>query len=456
MNFYLAALGCKLNQAEVEALARKAKALGHRVVDGPENADWAILNTCAVTHIADRKSRQLIRQLHRLNPNLRLAVTGCYAQVSADEARAIEGVHLVVGNADKERIIERILALATPASVSNALPPRSGPVGSLGHTRAFVKIQDGCDNHCTYCIVAIARGPQRSRAPAEVLEEVRARLSEGYQEVVLTGVHIGAYGRDSAPGAPLPPQAGWSLSRLVHTILDETAVPRLRLSSVEPWDLSPELLALWPNPRLCRHLHLPLQSGCDDTLRRMGRRYSTEQFERLLTIVRQRIPGISITTDVIVGFPGESEVEFKAGFAFIERMRFARLHVFRYSPRPGTPAANWITSSLPHSQSKARPGPLPTPVPPSVAQLRSEALIALGRRMSLDFHRQFVGTVVQVLCESAQKACGGLSWSGLTDNYLRVSAPAQGNLANTLVMMRCLDADEAGLRGEVLPISPIV
>lgn len=456
MNFYLAALGCKLNQAEVEALARKAEALGHCVVAGPENADWAILNTCTVTHIADRKSRQLIRQLHRLNPNLRLAVTGCYAQVSADEARAIEGVHLVVGNADKERIIERILAFAAPASVPSIPVASSGLAGSLGHTRAFVKIQDGCDNHCTYCIVAIARGPQRSRAPSEVLAEVRARLSEGYREVVLTGVHIGAYGRDSAPGAPLPPQAGWSLARLVRTILDETPVPRLRLSSVEPWDLSSELLDLWPNPGLCRHLHLPLQSGCDDTLRRMGRRYTTERFEQFLTTIRQRTPEISITTDVIVGFPGESEAEFEASLAFIEKMRFARLHVFRYSPRPGTPAANRTSSSLPHSRPEARLDPMSDSIPPPVAQMRSEALIALGRRMSLDFHRRFVGATVQVLCESAKVVCGGLLWSGLTDNYLRVSAPAQGNLANTLVTMRCDDADETGLRGEVLSTPPIV
>jgi threonylcarbamoyladenosine tRNA methylthiotransferase MtaB len=188
----------------------------------------------------------------------------------------------------------------------------------------------------------------------------------------------------------------------------------------------------------------------------MGRRYTTEQFERLLITVRQRIPEISITTDVIVGFPGESEAEFEASFAFIERMRFARLHVFRYSPRPGTPAANWTSSSLPHNQSKARLASMRDSVPPPVAQMRSDVLIALGRRMSLDFHRQFVGATVQVLCESAKAVCGGFLWSGLTDNYLRVSAPAPDNLANTLVMMRCDDADETGLRGEVLSTSPIV
>ena len=435
MNFYFLALGCKLNQAEIEALARQVKAAGHQVVTEPRKADWAIINTCTVTHVAARKSRQLIRHLRRVNPRLRLAVTGCYAQMSAAEVQAIEGVELVASNADKERLIERILAFEPCTLSVSALASEPISPGHLGHTRAFVKIQDGCDNHCTYCIVTLARGPQRSRPPAQILEEIRARVSEGYQEVVLTGVHIGAYGRDSAPDAPLPATAGWSLARLVRTILEETTVRRLRLSSVEPWDLSPELLALWPNPRLCRHLHLPLQSGCDETLRRMGRRYTTRQFAELVRAARERIPGVSITTDVIVGFPGESDREFEASLAFVEEMRFSRLHVFKYSPRPGTPAAL-----------------MPNPVPPPVAQTRSEVFIALGRRLSLDFHRQFIGADVEVLFETAQRAGGITLWSGLTDNYLRISAPSEGDLANTLAIVHCLTADEAGLQGELRSI----
>ena len=433
MNFYFLALGCKLNQAEIEALARKVEAAGHHVVIEPQDADWAIINTCTVTHIADRKSRQLIRQLHRLNPHLRLAITGCYAQMSAGDVQAIAGVGLVISNADKERLLELILVPMPSTSAVSASTLGFISPGRLGHTRAFVKVQDGCDNHCTYCIVAIARGPQRSRPPAQILDEIRARASEGYQEVVLTGVHIGAYGRDSASDAPLPATAGWSLARLVRTILDDTSVRRLRLSSVEPWDLSPELLALWPDPRLCRHIHLPLQSGCDETLRRMGRKYTTQQFAQLVGAIRERIPAASITTDVIVGFPGESDKEFEASLAFAEEMRFSRLHVFKYSPRPGTPAA------------------MLDPIPPPVAQARSDALIALGRRLSLDFHSQFIGADVEVLCESARESDGGRLWSGLTDNYLRVSALAEGNLANTLVTVRCLAADETGLRGEMRP-----
>lgn len=432
MRFYFHALGCKLNQAELEALARRVKAIGHQVVKRPQDADWAIINTCTVTHVAARKSRQLIRQLRRLNPQLRLAVTGCYAQTSAHEVWALDGVELVIANADKERLLEYIPGLAPlTANTSASIFPLCGP-GQLGRTRAFVKIQDGCDNRCTYCIVAVARGPQRSRPPTEIVEEVRARALEGYQEVVLTGVHIGAYGRDSAPDAPLPASAGWSLARLVQVILNETPIRRLRLSSIEPWDLSLELLQLWPNPRLCRHVHLPLQSGCDETLRRMGRKYTTQQFAQLVQALRERVPEVSITTDVIVGFPGESDEEFRTSLAFIETMRFARLHVFKYSPRPGTPAFN-----------------MPDAIPPPVAQARSEALIALGRRLSLDFHRRFVGHDVEVLFESARRCEGVLLWSGLTDNYLHLSVPATLNLTNVLAKVRCLAASASGLRGEL-------
>jgi threonylcarbamoyladenosine tRNA methylthiotransferase MtaB len=432
MKIYLTALGCRLNQAEIETLARSVQAAGHHVAARPEEADWAIINTCTVTHIATRKSRQLIRHLRALNPHLRLAVTGCYAQISADELQAIEGVDLIAPNADKGRLVERLLALspskgAPPATASSAAP------GLLGHTRAFVKVQDGCDNHCAYCIVAIARGPQRSRPPAEVLSEVRARVAEGYQEAVLTGVHIGAYGRDSAPDAPLAPSAGWSLARLIREILEATTMRRVRLSSIEPWDLSPELVSLWPNPRLCRQVHLPLQSGCDAILRRMGRKYSAQQFEELVGAIRRRVPAASITTDVIVGFRGESEEEHKASLKFVERMRFSRLHVFKYSPRPGTPAAN-----------------MPGQIPAAVTQARSEAMIALGRRLARDYHGRFVGEEVEVLCESAREEGGMRLWTGLTDNYLRVTLPSSEDLANALVRVRCLTADEAGLRGELL------
>ena len=440
MNIFLTALGCKLNHAEMEAMARRIESMGHVVVAAPQQAEWAIVNTCAVTHVAARKSRQLIRRLARARPDLRIGVTGCYADLAAGEVRAIHGVRLVVSNRYKDTILESIPGLASrrcgeAVEVLVARRPWAVPRASrspLGRTRAFVKIQDGCDNHCAYCVVALARGPQRSRAPKHILSEIRDRVTEGYQEIVLTGVHIGAYGHDGAANGSLPPSEGWSLARLARAILQNTDVSRLRVSSIEPWDLTPELLSLWPHPRLCRHLHLPLQSGCDDTLRRMGRRYDTRWFERLVTEIRGRIPDSSITTDVMVGFPGESDTEFATTLRFAEEIRFARLHVFRYSRRAGTPAAH-----------------MPDQVHPRTAQARSEKLIALGRRMSADFHRQFVDAELEVLFESARDD-GTPVWTGLTDNYLRVSVPAKRDLTNILATVHCLSADETGLRGELV------
>ncbi len=436
MKIYLTSLGCKLNQAEIESLARQVEAAGHELATRPEEADWAILNTCTVTHIAARKSRQALRQLRKANPALRIAVTGCYADTAAEEVRAMEGVSLVVANAQKERVVACILAQGSgEGEIGSAREPHRL---SLGHTRALVKIQDGCDNRCAYCIVSLARGPQRSRMPEEVLDEIRAREAEGYREVVLTGVNIGAYGRDSADDGSLPPSAGWSLGRLVHLLLEQTTIPRLRLSSVEPWDISPEMLDLWANSRLCRHLHLPLQSGCDATLRRMARRYDTARYERLVESIRQQVPEMAITTDIIVGFPGETDEEFGATLAFVEKLRFSRTHVFKYSPRPGTAAAGM-------------PGQVAAPV----VHERSEVLIALGRRLALEYHRRYLDREVVVLLENARQEGGRQVWNGLTDNYMRVRLPISPghpaeSLANTLVAVRCTSADEGGLTGERL------
>ncbi len=266
MNVYLERVGCKLNQSEIEALGRAFVQAGHQWVQACEDADLCIVNTCTVTQAADHKSRKLIRRLRRANPSARLIVTGCYAELCPQEIEAIGGVDLIVGNEDKERLVEMV------GGVKRQTPsvkpwPRS-------HTRAFVKIQDGCNNRCTYCIVSLARGRERSRPPQEILAEIEALVAASCKEVVLTGVHIGGYGRE----------LGTSLSRLVEDILAQTTVPRLRLSSIEPWDLEPSILRLWENPRLCRHLHLPLQSGCDATLRRMGRRYTTSQYADLVAM----------------------------------------------------------------------------------------------------------------------------------------------------------------------------
>lgn len=443
MRIHLATLGCKLNQAEVEVLARRAQARGHQVVRDPGEAEWAIINTCAVTHIAARKSRRLIRHLHKLNPSLHLAVIGCYAEVSPEETGAIEGVSLVVPNANKEEVLERIFALSPEAEAETTESPSADSPQdlALGRTRALVKIQDGCDNECAYCLVTMARGPSRSRSPGEVLGEVMDRVAEGYREVILTGVSIGAYGRERDFDSLRLGSGCWSLARLVEAILDRTTLSRLRLSSIEPWDMTDELLTLWADPRflgrLCRHFHLPLQSGCDATLERMGRGYTTEGFAQTVQAVRQRIPLASITTDIIVGFPGETEAEFKRSRAFIQAAGFSRLHVFRYSPRPGTRA-----DVMPHQ------------VGPRVAQKRSDELMTLGKALALSFHQRFLDSEVEVLFESLGEEHELPLWSGLTDSYLRVSAPYGDDLANTFGLVRCVSADERGLRGVVVRTAP--
>ena len=436
MNVYLTALGCKLNQAEVDALARRFAREGHRVVADPVEADWAVVNTCAVTHVAARKSRQLLRQLRRAQPAVRIAVIGCYGETDPARAAALAGVECVVPNAAKDEVVARVLARMDGAGLQEASEPVVGArhqPPAARRTRALVKVQDGCDNACTYCVVRLARGAQRSRPPEDVLADVAARVAEGYQEVVLTGVHIGAYGRDSAPGAPLPPERGWSLARLVGEVLRSAPPTRLRLSSIEPWDLTPELLALWEDPRLCRHLHLPLQSGCDATLRRMARRYSVGAYRELVGAVRERIPDVALTTDVIVGFPGETDAQFRESYAFVEEIAFSRLHVFRYSPRPGTIAAE-----------------APDPVSPPVAQERGRALARLGRDLARRYHRRLVGRELTVLFEASREGPDGSVWSGLTDTYVRVTAPSVDDLHNALRGVHCEGADASGVWGRIV------
>ena len=424
MKFHLTALGCKLNRAELEEMERKILRAGHQVTQDPDVADWAIVNTCTVTHVAARKTRQAIRHLRRVNGQVSVAVTGCHAEMFREEVASLSGVAIVASNGDKTGLVARILA-DTHRRAHAPDTERTQFGRMLGRTRAFVKIGDGCDNHCTYCIVTDARGPSVSVTPEVVLAVIEARLAEGYREIVLTGINIGAYGRDLGEG-------GWSLARLVGDILEKTDAPRLRLSSIEPWDLSSELLDLWPSDRLCRHIHLPLQSGCDGTLARMGRHYTIARYARLVGEIRQRIPHVSMGTDVMVGFPEESDADHAQSVSFCREMAFSRLHVFKYSPRFGTPAA------VMRGQ-----------VSPPVARERSDRLLAVGQASSREFHEGFVGSELEVLFEAPHMQEGRRVWSGLTDNYLRVMVGHDSDLHNTLRVVRCTSADARGLGGEL-------
>jgi len=393
----LESIGCRLNIGEIEAMARGLAKAGHRVVGPGTPAEICILNTCTVTSIASRKSRQLIRQLKKNNPSAAVIVTGCDAELAPSEMVEI-GVDLVVGNADKERLLE--LAEAEGLLDSASIDPDDLKLfepGDSTRTRAFLKVQDGCDNRCTFCVITIARGAGRSVRADAVIEELNELHRLGYREVVLSGVHLGSYGHD------LGDQRG--LQRLVERALAETAVERLRLSSLEPWDLDAEFFEIFSNPRLLPHLHLPLQSGCDETLKRMARRTSRREFSALVRDARRAVPGLAISSDIIVGFPGETKEEFEESITLVEELAFSRLHIFRYSRREGTPAEK-MTAQV--------PGP--------VAQERSRRMHALAADLEHRFNSVLVGHTVDVLWETAEDHWDILRWSGLTPNYVRVTA----------------------------------
>lgn len=393
MKVHLRMTGCRLNQAELDTMARQLAAQGHEVVREAADADWHVVNTCAVTTQAAASSRKLIRELHRAQPNAQITVTGCYAQVAPEAVGKIGGVVRVVDNLGKDTLVEQLTG-------QKPMPFDAEPVAREaipGRTRAFVKVQDGCDNACTFCITTVARGAGRSRPLREVAGEVRTLHAMGYQEAVLTGVHLGSYGHDHGDRH--------GLRDLVIALLNDTDIPRLRLSSLEPWDLEPEFFALWADePRLCRHLHLPLQSGCDRTLKRMLRRTSQESFAALVAAARENAPDIAITTDVIAGFPGETDDEFNESAAFIEAMDFAGLHVFPYSPRPGTAAAR-MKGQVPHA----------------VRQRRAQILLDHSAAQTEAFAARFSGHVRPVLWENVAGATqDGFLNVGYTDNYVRV------------------------------------
>ena len=321
MQVRLESIGCRLNIGEIEAMARALAAAGHRIVGPAEPAELCIFNTCTVTAVASRKSRQMIRQLQRKNPGAAVVVTGCEAELSPSEMAGI-GVDLVVSNADKDRLIE--IAKAEGLLDSTGTDPGCKDLlipGSGNRTRAFLKVQDGCDNRCTFCVTTIARGAGRSVPPQTVLKQTRELLGSGYREVVLSGVHLGSYGHD------LGDLHG--LQHLVELMIETTEVPRLRLSSLEPWDLDSSFFEIFASPRVLPHLHLPLQSGCDGTLRRMARRTNSIEFSSLVDQARRSVSDISISTDIIVGFPGETEDEFERSIALVRELEFSRLHIFR-------------------------------------------------------------------------------------------------------------------------------
>jgi threonylcarbamoyladenosine tRNA methylthiotransferase MtaB len=409
-------LGCKLNQAESELLARQFAEAGYRVVSG-DGADVHVLNTCTVTHTADRKSRHLLRLWRKRNHRALLIATGCYAE-RAPEELSQAGADLVVGNEQKMHLLDMIRDEYAPVARCSV---EQFVTDGVSRVRSFIKIQDGCNDACAYCIVPRVRGHERCLPVADVVNEVKVRVAAGYKEVVLTGTKIGAY-----------KHSGASLKQLVEQILAVTGVERLHLSSLQPQDVSPQLLNLWQDPRLCRHFHLALQSGSDAVLRRMRRHYSVEDYRQAVSLIRKIVPDVAITTDIMVGFPGESIEEFEESYRFCQEIDFANIHVFSYSPRPGTLAARMVGQ-----------------VDDRVKKERSLRMLALAQRSAHKFCQSFLGQNMMVLWEK-EVAPGSEIYSGFSHNYIRVFAESKGPLTNQLLPVRLVRLHRQGLWGEVI------
>lgn len=419
---YLDSIGCRLNQSEISSMSRQFESLGYQVVSDPAQAEMMVVNTCAVTADATKDSRKLVRQLQRQSTQAEIAVTGCYAHIAPDSVAALPNVKFVVDNFQKEGLVAQMTG-QTPEPYDLEPIQRHYQAAGADLTRAYVKVQDGCDNQCTFCVTRIARGAGRSRAAEEIVREVQWLTDSGYQEVVLTGVHLGSYGHDLGQH--------WGLYDLIQTLLQATTIPRIRLSSLEPWDLSPDFFSLWQNPRLCRHLHLPLQSGSDATLKRMRRNTSQAEFARLVDSARAQIPSLALSTDVIVGFPGEDEAEFDQSYAFIQAMDFMKIHVFPYSAREGTPAARM----------KGR-------VEKSTAKERLHQLQALSDSGLARFSQAHVGQTLLVVWEHIRGASEAGFWhTGLTDNYLRVEMTHPQVYSNHLTLTHLTHILENGAMG---------
>lgn len=428
----VATLGCKANQYDSEMIRERCEEKGFRVVPFPQPADVYVINTCTVTEKTDYQSRRLIRQAHRRNPNAKIVVTGCYAQTAPEKLREVPGVSLVVGTSAKGSIADLISSSSwqdAPRSVIGPVRPEGSfeakpMAGFAGRTRFFLKIQDGCNARCSYCIVPRARGASRSMPPEAVLSQLRAITAAGFREVVLTGIHLGAYGLDLSPAT--------GLLSLLREIEKTREVSRLRLSSIEPNEISPDLAGfIARSSMVCPHLHLPLQSGDDTVLGRMNRPYRSEKYRHLVYMLRKEIPDLALGADVIVGFPGEGDAEFSRTLNLIEELPVTYLHVFPFSPRPGTPAAAF-----------------PNHVEPLTRKARVARLRALSARKRTEFYRLYLGRPVEVLIETTRDKRTGLL-RGLSRNYLPLLIEGDDSLRNREVKVIVSSVEGEEMRGRL-------
>ncbi len=436
----LITLGCKVNQYDTQAMQEVMLRNGYTIVGENTSADVCIINTCTVTNAADQKARQVIRRAVRKNPDTEILVTGCYAENDREAIEAIPGVSLVFGNrekADLQKYIELIHKSWREKTDSPLLQIEpvhhdavrehanfSMSVDEAGkHTRALIKVQDGCSAFCTYCIIPYVRGRMTSRPLPDIVQEAKQIAANGYKELVITGVHLGAYGLDIGRQTTIA-----DILEHIHPI---DGIERIRFSSIEAMNFPPDLVDRMATLSKCMlHFHLPLQSGSDKILRQMRRRYTRAEFSRLVEKLRVSFPDVGITTDVMVGFPGETDTDFEDSLQFVEAIGFNQLHVFRYSPRRGTPAADY-----------------PNHVPPHVSAERSKAMIALGKRLGLEFRKRMLGKTMNVLVEESREGTDG-HLAGFTENYLRVLMDVPDSAVNRILPVKLTALEDEFIRAE--------
>ncbi|QCX32412.1 tRNA (N(6)-L-threonylcarbamoyladenosine(37)-C(2))-methylthiotransferase MtaB [Caloramator sp. E03] len=411
-------LGCRVNQYETEAIAEVFIKDGYEVVDFDEFANVYVINTCSVTNISDKKSRNMIRKAKKLNPEAVVVAAGCYSQVAPEEVASIEGVDIVVGTTDKikiPQIVKEYLKEKKPIKhVENIMNIRTFEEMEIeeyqDRTRAFLKIQDGCENFCSYCLIPFARGPVRSKNPDKVLSEVKKLALNGYKEVILSGIHVASYGKDLG---------NVDLVSLIENINDIEGIERIRIGSVDPTFFTDNRIeSLSKVKKLCNHFHLSLQSGCDETLKRMNRHYTTGEYKGIVTKLREKIQDVSISTDIIVGFPGETDEEFNETYKFLEDIKLSKMHIFKYSERKGTRAEK-----------------LPNKVDPLVKEIRSQKLIKLDEIFEESFIKKFINSEMKVLFEEGDDGI----YFGYTTNYIKVMVKSKEDITGKIMNVKLVN-----------------
>ncbi|MBQ3427792.1 MAG: tRNA (N(6)-L-threonylcarbamoyladenosine(37)-C(2))-methylthiotransferase MtaB [Clostridia bacterium] len=422
-------LGCKVNQYETEAISELFEDEGYCIVPYSDKADIYIINTCSVTAMSDRKSRQMIRRAKKTNPDAVIAVMGCYSQTAPDEILDIDGVNLVLGTKDRASVLRLTKKLTASDKVNAVTSVKDNHTFEalnvrrcLDHTRAYIKIQDGCSQFCSYCIIPYARGPIRSRREEDIIAEAQKLANAGFKEIILTGIHAASYGKDLG---------STSLGRLINRIDSCEGIRRIRLSSIEPMTLDNEFIkSIRGAKKLCPHFHISLQSGCDATLKRMNRKYTAADFAAIVDGLRKAFTDCAITTDIMVGFAGETDAEFAETFSFVENLGFAEAHVFQYSPRRGTPAAKFKDQ-----------------VSPEIKEARSKAIIKLTDLTRNEFLERHIGKTMEILFET--RASDGM-FEGKTTNYINVHAPSDTDISGKFLQARLLRHENGIMYGEII------